>query len=53
MKIMKTKKTYEKPSVKEHELKHHACLLVASNTIPDGMNDEVVDDDDYEKTEGW
>ena len=52
MKIMKTKKTYEKPSVKEHELKHHACLLAA--TVPDGMNDEVIDDDDdYEKTEGW
>ena len=50
MKIMKTKKTYEKPSMKEHELRHHASLLAAS--VPEGINDEI-DGEAEDITEGW
>ena len=38
MKIMKTKKTYEKPSMKEHRLKDRSCLLAASLVDKYGMN---------------
>lgn len=59
MKIMKTKKTYEKPSMKEHELKHRSCLLAASLVDKYGMNSKLVvheTDDDSDPdvvTEGW
>ena len=59
MKIMKTRKTYEKPSMKEHELKHRSCLLAASLVDKYGMNSKLVvpeTDDDSDPdvvTEGW
>ena len=62
MKTIKTKKTYEKPSMKEHELRHHTSLLAGS---PDqfGMNSKLIvpepeDGDENENgsfvpTEAW
>ena len=58
MKTMNTKRTYEKPSMKEHELRHHTSLL-AGSPVSYGMNKRLVvpetdDDNDPDVvTEAW
>lgn len=58
MKTMKTKKTYETPSMKEHELKHRTSLLTYSMNSY-GMNRKLVvpetdDDNDVDVVkEAW
>ena len=61
MKTIKTKKTYEKPSMKEHELRHHTSLLAGSDQY--GLNSKLIvpepeDGDENENgsfvpTEAW
>ena len=45
------KKIYEKPSIKEHKLQHHAYLLDVSNP---GVDEELIDPDEGgEVDEAW